>query len=120
MDPAKNLIDLSFLRSFTNNDEEKLKYYIRIYLKTATRMFDELERNKDDISNEELYARAHSLKPQTKYVGIAGLTDLLIEIENGIMKNQDRSEIIEKLVQAIHLNRLGMDELEAYLAAHGG
>jgi len=115
MEPASSLINLDFLRNFTNKDEEKLNYYIRIYIRTATKMFGDLEDRKDTISYDDLYARVHSLKPQTKYVGIAGLTELLVEIEQMLKQNSEREVVQQKLDEAIRLNKRGMADLETYL-----
>ena len=115
MEQINKLVNLSFLRKFTNNDEEKLKHYIRVYLSTAEKMFGDLDKNRDSISMEELYTRVHSLKPQTTYAGILGLPEILIEIETSIKNKAERAEIIERLDRAIHLNQRGMEELQTYL-----
>lgn len=80
-------------------------------------MFGELEKSMDTISNEDLYARIHSLKPQTRYVGIIGLTELLVEIEMAIKNKSNREVIRQKLEAAINLNKLGMQELESHYLA---
>ncbi|MCB2220597.1 MAG: hypothetical protein KQI35_09395 [Bacteroidetes bacterium] len=115
MESEKSLIDLTFLRSFTHQNEEKVKYYIDVYLKTATQLFGDLERTIDTISKQDLYTRVHTLKPQTKYVGIVGLYDLLDEIEIAIKKNEDESLLRKRVMDAIQLNHRGMAELKSLL-----
>jgi hypothetical protein len=115
MESEKKRVDLTFLRNFTDHNEEKVKYYIGVYLKTATQLFGDLEQTIDTISDEDLYARVHSLKPQTRYVGIEGLFDLLEEIEMGIKKKDPESLTRQRLLDAIRLNNLGMEELKTLL-----
>ncbi len=115
MEPSKSIIDLTFLRSFSNGNNYKVNNYIGLYLKTALPLFGELEENLETITNADLYRRVHSLKPQTSYVRIIGLAELLAQIENAIMDNQDKIMIRELMRNAIELNKKGMAALEKYL-----
>jgi HPt (histidine-containing phosphotransfer) domain-containing protein len=117
MNSENKLVDLSFLSKFTKGDSSKMKYFIEMYLRTAPPLFGEMEERFDDMNNDEIYARAHSLKPQCAYVGIIGLKELLVEIENATKNDLDKS-ILRGLVQkAIDLNNRGMVELSSYLKA---
>ncbi len=115
MDAVNKTFDLSFLIDFTHGSEEKLKYYIGIYLKTASRLFGELEDSIDSISQDDLYVRVHSLKPQTQYVGIRGLYNLLAKIEDEIKTGKEKESVKRMVLEAIELNKKGMAELEKYL-----
>ena len=115
MEISSNLVDLSFLVKFTKGDKNKIKYFIEMYLRTASNLFNEMGETIDGMSNDELYSRAHSLKPQCAYVGIIGLKELLVEIENAAKENLDRNAINELVHKAIELNNNGMAELEKQL-----
>lgn len=117
MEEKNSLLDLSFLRSFTNNNEEKSRYYIEVYIRTATQLFGEIERKLEELPYDELYSRVHSLKPQTRYVGIKGLSKSLTEIEQDIKANADRDSVRKKLEEVIELNKRGIEELASYLSA---
>ena len=111
MESGNNIVDLSFIIKFTQGDSDKIKYFIEMYIKTATQLFGEMEDKFDMMSNDELFSRAHSLKPQSVYVGIVGLQETLIEIENATRENKERGTIKELVQKAIELNIRGMTEL---------
>jgi len=117
MDFESNIVDLSFLSKFTKGDSTKIRYFIEMYLRTAPQLFGEMDNGVKAMSNDEIYSRAHSLKPQCSYVGIVGLKELLIEIENATKENREFNSIQELVQKAIDLNNKGMIELETYLKA---
>ncbi len=117
MESSSKIVDLSFLIKFTKGDNSKIKYFIEMYLRTASSLFNEMEEAVDKMSNNELYSRAHSLKPQCTYVGIIGLKEILVEIENAAKENMDRNAIKELVLKAVELNKKGMAELEKQLEA---
>lgn len=98
------MIDLSFLKKFTKSDPRKMKRYISLYLEAAPGTFDEMQQNLETRDWEQLRINAHSLKPQTDFMGISSLKEVLIEIEEAVRFNQLND--IESLVcaaYAIHL-----------------
>lgn len=115
MESESKIVDLSFLTKFTKGDSNKIKYFIEMYLRTAPKLFGEMGEGFDTMTYEELYSRAHSLKPQCAYVGIVGLKEMLVEIEEATKNNQDRVNLQEKVKKAIELNNNGMHELKALL-----
>jgi len=115
MDFESTIVDLSFLTKFTKGDNNKIKYFIEMYLRTAAQLFGEMGDSFETMSNDELYSRAHSLKPQCAYIGIVGLKEMLVEIENATKENIDRNSIEELVLKAIDLNKRGMVELRAQL-----
>lgn len=119
MESSTNIVDLSFLNKFTKGDKQKIKYFIEMYLRTASGLFNEMGEAVDSMSNDELYSRAHSLKPQCTYVGIIGLKEILMEIEYATKKNMDRSTIKDLVLKAVELNGKGMVELGRQLETEG-
>lgn len=111
METGNNIVDLSFIIKFTKGDSDKIKYFIEMYIRTTAQLFGEMEDKFDEMSNDELFSRAHSLKPQSAYVGIIGLQETLIEIENATRENKDRGAIKELVQKAIELNNRGITEL---------
>ncbi|MEH6765709.1 MAG: Hpt domain-containing protein [Aequorivita antarctica] len=82
------MIDLSFLEQFTKGDTIKMKRYIGMYLSTAPEIFERMNENITHENWSDLAINAHSIKPQTDFMGIKSLKNILIEIENGV-KNGD-------------------------------
>jgi hypothetical protein len=115
MGPEKSILDLSFLRKFTEKDRDKMKFYIELYLNTAPSLIIGIEDAFVSMNRNELYSKAHSLKPMTSYFGIVGLSETLGEIELAARENQGM-DILNKLVKkATDMNKRGMAELEAYM-----
>ena len=115
MAPENGIIDLSILRKITADDKEKMNYYIGLYLKTAPDFIKGIEDAIFRMNRDELYSKAHSLKPMTSYVGIVGLSDCLGEIEKAAKEKGERN-ILEKLVKkAIEFNKRGTAELKTYI-----
>ena len=105
-----NMVDLSFLEKFTNGNTTKMRRYISMYLNMAPETFERMHQNIKDKSWTELAINAHSLKPQSEFVGISALKELLIEIENKV--KSDQTEGVEALfikAKSIH------DESEVFL-----
>jgi HPt (histidine-containing phosphotransfer) domain-containing protein len=97
------MIDLSFLEKFTNGNTSKMKRYITMYLSTAPETFERMSENIAHKNWSDLAVNAHSIKPQTDYMGIDSLKNILIEIENCV-KNVEY-EGLEHLYQkayAVH------------------
>jgi len=82
------MIDLSFLEKFTKGNTSKMKRYITMYLSTAPEIFERMNENIAQENWSDLAINAHSIKPQTDYMGIGSLKNTLIEIENGVKNKQ--------------------------------
>lgn len=115
MDSATNYVNLSFLENFTKGNTEKRNQYIRMYLKTAPQLFSDMESSFQSKQWDELYVKAHSLKPQVLYMGISSLSDLLIKIEALARLKGNKNELATVVQQAIDLNNQAMIELNKYI-----
>ncbi|WP_367391981.1 Hpt domain-containing protein [Lewinella sp. LCG006] len=97
------MTDLSFLQHFTKGDTAKMKRYINIYLTVAPKTFQQMQQAVRTQDWEQLRIQAHSLKPQTDYMGIHGLKAVLEDIEKNVL--EEKFEKIHKLYEkalAIH------------------
>lgn len=107
------MIDLTFLQAFTKGDEAKMKRYIGMYLKMAPETIGQMKEHLHNQNWQQLAITAHSLKPQTDYMGISELKAVLIEIEEGV--KQHRVEDMEALVKkAQQLHDQSVAELMKY------
>lgn len=115
MEKTPELCDLSFLIKFTKGDKEKIERYIQTYLRTSARIFEELEQAGMQGNWEDAYIKAHTVKPQVQYMGIASLLELIMEIEDRA-KNSPGSVDLSGLVnQAIVIYDTSAEELRNYL-----
>lgn len=115
MSSAANFVNLDFLDSFTKGDTGKRNQYIQLYLKTAPQLFSDLKITYDNKRWDELYIKAHSLKPQVLYMGISKLSGLLIQIEELAKQKGNTNELGTLVNQACEFNNLSMIELKQYL-----
>ena len=77
----EEIINLSFLKSFTGSSPEKMNKYINLFLQHAPLLMHSME---DNLAKEDwpaLRSSAHSLKPQISYMGIKNGEDLIKTIE---------------------------------------
>ncbi|AEE53060.1 Hpt domain-containing protein [Haliscomenobacter hydrossis] len=92
------MVDLSFLKKFTKEDPQKMKRYISLYLDVAPKTFEEMQRNLKAGDWEQLRINAHSLKPQTDFMGISSLKEELIKIEEAVKLGH--YDVVEELFNA--------------------
>ena len=92
------MVDLTFLKKFTKDDPQKMKRYISLYLDVAPKTFEEMQRNLKDGDWEQLRINAHSLKPQTDFMGISSLKEELIKIEEAVKLGH--FDVVEELFNA--------------------
>jgi HPt (histidine-containing phosphotransfer) domain-containing protein len=98
MNPDTTYIDLSYLEEFTRGDKQKLHRYLEMYLKTAPSVINEFQSLLEQQNLADLKLKAHSIKPQAQYLGIAALKDVLIEIES-IIRNNGNKDKLPRLVE---------------------
>ena len=85
------MIDFTFLKKLSRGDITKMKRYISLYLTVAPEIFERMHKNVEQENWPDLFLNAHSIKPQTDYMGIESLKSVLIEIEESIKNKNFRS-----------------------------
>lgn len=118
MEPQTKVVDLSFLEGFTKGNTEKMVFYIKMYLDTASKLFDELLNHALENNWEEVYLKAHNLKAQVQYVGVTGMKEMLEEVELIAKQKEDKSSLSELVFNAVKLNNHATTELKNYIASH--
>ena len=109
------MVNLSFLEEFTKGDQKKMKRYIKLYLSIAPDTFNNMGQNIADQDWEHLRINAHSLKPQTDYMGIPELKAVLEQIEHEAKNGQGKDlQVLFKEAQKLHV------ESEAFLQEYIG
>ena len=76
------LIDLTFLQSFTGGNKEKIAKYVNLFLQACP---EQLGRMKEKLAEKDypgLRAAAHTLKPQVIYMGMKKGEQMVKEIES--------------------------------------
>jgi HPt (histidine-containing phosphotransfer) domain-containing protein len=110
-----SITDLTFLKSFTQGNPDKMKKYIGIFLQMCP---GELQKMSDHLAAgnyDALRATAHSLKPQITYMGINGGKDLIQNIENRAAEKTEIEKLPEMLAQFQTLCNHAITELTAFV-----
>jgi hypothetical protein len=115
MNSSDKTTSLDFLFDFTKGDKEKIKRYITMYLSTTPQVIDEMEKFLTEINLENVRLKAHSIKPQVQYMGIAGLSALLLEIESVVAQKGDINQLAILVSSAKTMNEKAMLELKQFL-----
>jgi len=116
MEQGTAFYDLSFLKKFTKDNPDKVEQYIRTYLRTSERIFSELEEAGKQDNWDDLYIKAHSVKPQVQYMGIASLQEVLLEIEHITKLNPEPDKLRILVSDAMQLYKRSSDGLRMYLS----
>ena len=93
MNDTPTITDLSYLRSLTGNQTEKITKYIRMFLTGAPISISQLELYTLSKDWNGVKETAHALKPQLGYFGAKNSEALLKEIER-IAGDQSEVELL--------------------------
>lgn len=115
MNTSAKSINLEFLKNFTKGDNEKIRRYVGMYLITAPQVMLEMEKFLEEKNFENVRLKAHSLKPQAQYMGIAELSALLLQIESIVEKKEDMNQLPALVSSAKKINDKATIELKQFL-----
>lgn len=105
------LTDLSYLRSISGGQNDRMQKYIRMFLTGAPISMQQMELYMLSKDWAGLRQTAHALKPQLGYFGAKGAEDLLKEIER---MAGDMTEL-ERIPEAIENCRTQIDQISSEL-----
>ena len=108
-------INMSFLNGFTGGETEKLKKYIKMFLQGAPLLLDTMKQHLKDEKWEDLKITAHTLKPQIAYMGISGLKDVLLNIEELAEEHKNVGQLVALINQLDTTLQKAFNELQAEL-----
>jgi len=95
-----DLIDDTFLNSFTGGKPDKMKKYLQLFQENAPKMMEKIWHGISNQDYEEIKIGAHSLKSQLRYLGVSEeLSGVFVLEQAG--RNHDTMENIEKLYQKL-------------------
>jgi HPt (histidine-containing phosphotransfer) domain-containing protein len=97
MNAVVSYTNIDFLKQFTNNDAQKMKKYIGMFLDNAPKLLSRLEQGMTQLNYEEVKIAAHSLKPQMSYMGIDEEISHIFMIEQ-LAGSQTHTEQLPNLV----------------------
>jgi PAS domain S-box-containing protein len=106
--------DLTYLKQFSNGDEERVLKYINIYLKTAPTELLNMLNGLQTEQFDNIYRAAHSLKPQMTYMGIKSMENLIREIEQNAKNHENIDQLHTLIKNAETILNKSFEELSQY------
>jgi len=82
--------DHDFLRKFCNGDEERIKKYIRIYLKSVPAFIDKMTVAAEEKNMNDIKSGIHAFKPSWMAMGMRRTGDLATKIESQCEAKSDK------------------------------
>jgi HPt (histidine-containing phosphotransfer) domain-containing protein len=109
-------IDLTFLKSFTGGNPEKIKKYISMFLNHCPSQLVTMKSQLSAGDYDGLRGTAHALKPQIIYMGIQGGEELIKKIENMAGTKTDVEKLPDMLDNFQKMSDQAMLELKQEIA----
>lgn len=100
----ENLIDLTFLKEFCNDDHEKMANYIHLFLESAPEQMEAMKSLASSGNWPAVKTAAHTLKPQLAFIGAVNLSPLIEKIEAATISENPVAEtptLVRKLEQLL-------------------
>jgi signal transduction histidine kinase/CheY-like chemotaxis protein/HPt (histidine-containing phosphotransfer) domain-containing protein len=113
---ANDILDLSFIRDFTEDDTTQMNYFIQKFITNAPKELLYIQEALSANEYEQLRKAVHTFKPQVEFVGIIAATNTIKEYEKAIIEQKDWVEmdvINEKL--KVEINK-GIEKLTKILS----
>ncbi|KRP06147.1 MAG: hypothetical protein ABR94_09660 [Sphingobacteriales bacterium BACL12 MAG-120802-bin5] len=94
------VINVEFLRSFTQNNPVKIAKYINMFLQSAPDTLKQMNSQLAAGDFKGLKTTAHSLKPQLGYMGIETIHESIVRIEE-YAETGKKPEVIAALIKEV-------------------
>ncbi|HQW23930.1 MAG TPA: Hpt domain-containing protein [Bacteroidia bacterium] len=108
--------DMTFLKSFTGGNPDKMKKYISMFLSYCPGQIQTMKDQLEAQNYDGLRGTAHALKPQITYMGIKGGEDLIKGIENLAGTKSNVEKLPEMLGNFQTICTSAMEELKQEIA----
>ncbi len=97
---SSEVTDLNFLKNFVEDDTEKLRMYIQMYLKNINEIISKIQLNKNNQQYDNIKTLVHSIRPQLKYMGMDQTSVIASEIESQI-DLADYNDELDRMIQQL-------------------
>lgn len=108
--------DLTFLKSFANNDAAKINKYVSMFLTALPASMSQMEQQVSAQEWKSLRTTAHSLKSQLKYMGIASGEQLAVAIEKIAADENGVEQLPDLIAKLGQITTIASTELKEELA----
>ena len=119
MSETTSVTDLSFLKSFTGEDNERMVKYINNFLSMGPEKVAAMESALAEKNYSELRAAAHKLKPQLSYMGINSIKDDIQNIEDFAAEEKNLDQLPELVTKVSSICKQAFRELDDFIKSAG-
>ena len=109
--------DLSFLKTMTGDNKEKMTKYINMFLQGAPALVSQLDQNLQSADWSSLKTTAHTLKSQFSYMGVSEAKEIALSIENNAAQNTNLEQIPAQVERIKIIFLTACEELKAAVQA---
>lgn len=99
--PSKNLIDLSYLKRVSSNNDTFVYEIIDSFLETIPQIITQIKNNLQQKDWAKLEKAVHKLKPALSMIGMEGTKNLAAEIESLSNAVSPQPDKIQRLTEAV-------------------
>jgi HPt (histidine-containing phosphotransfer) domain-containing protein len=115
MNETTTVTDLSFLKTFTGDDNERIVKYINNFLGMGPEKVKAMEAALAEKNYQELRGAAHKLKPQLSYMGINSIKDDIQNIEDFADEGKNLDQLPALVSKVTAVCRQAFSELDAFV-----
>lgn len=94
---ANHITDMTFLKTFTEGDAERMKKYIGLYLKLLPDNLQKMDAAITAQDNAALVSVLHAMRPHLNYMGMKEAASIAAEIENFVHDQMHLDKIGEMI-----------------------
>ena len=110
-----DILNLSFINDFTENDKEQTKYFIEKFINNIPKEIAALQAAFQTADYENIRKAAHTFKPQIEFVGIVEALETIKKIEQKAIEKQDVAQLEEDFNTLIRQIDNGLVALKEYI-----
>ena len=95
------MVDLSYLRSISDNQQTFINQMIQSFLDLAPAYINEMKKASENENYSDLALSTHKLKPSATYMGIANLLEVMEQIEELVKLPTPPQDQIQDLIKQV-------------------
>jgi len=111
--------NLTFLKNNTEGDREKMAKYIKMYLRQAALLVEEMKTSFENEKWDELHRAAHTLRPLVNYMGIESINENIRLIEKSAKERTHLRYLAPLIKEVEQVCNVSFDEMREYLSEVG-
>jgi CheY-like chemotaxis protein len=109
------VLDLSFIEDFTENDKEQIKYFIEKFITNTPKELNAIQEAIKSKDYEIIRKTVHTFKPQVEFVGIKAAIKTIKSLEEKIKEKQEPENIESEFIVLTQQIEEGVSKLKEHI-----